>query len=331
LFILLFFALFLTIAFFKGNYIVPHQQEWIVERFGKFHRVLNPGLNWIIPFMDKIAYRHSLKEEAIDVQEQMAFTNDNVSVKLDGILYVKITDPIKASYGVKNPHYAITQLVQTTMRSEIGKLTLDKTFEERESLNAQVSAAINQACTSWGIVCLRYEIKDINIPHDIKKAMELQMTAERQKRAKILESEGIRQAETNISEGKKNAELNYADAARQRRILESEAELIEKLNKAKAQAETIRQVADSTSEAIDTIANVIQSESGEKALAFRVAKEYIEAFKGLAKESTTLILPSQPNDISSMVGQGMGIYDLIKKKAFTGKESCSLKHTQTDA
>lgn len=331
MFLLLFLSSFLVIVFFKGTYVVPHQQAWIVERFGRFHRTLNPGLNWILPFIDKIAYKHSLKEEAIDVQEQMAFTNDNVSVKLDGILYVKITDPIKASYGVKNPHYAITQLVQTTMRSEIGKLTLDKTFEERESLNSHVTMAINQACTSWGISCLRYEIKDINIPQEIKKAMELQMTAERQKRAKILESEGIRQAETNISEGKKNAEFNYAAGSKQRKILESEAELIEKLNRSKAQAETIIAVSKSTAEAIETIASVIQTEAGEKALAFRIATEYIEAFKGIAKESTTLILPSQPNDIPSLVGQGMSIYDLVKKRTATGKEACSLKHTQIDA
>jgi len=304
---------FLLVCVIKGNYVVPHQQSWIVERFGRFHRVLNPGLNWIIPFIDKIGYRHSLKEEAIDVQEQMAFTNDNVSIKLDGILYVKITDPVKASYGVKNPHYAITQLVQTTMRSEIGKLSLDKTFEERESLNAQVSNAINEACISWGITCLRYEIKDINIPQEIKKAMELQMTAERQKRAKILDSEGSRQAEINISEGKKDAEINYAQASKQRTILESEAELIEKLNRAKAEGESIRTIADSTAMAISSIADALQHQEGEKALSFQVAEEYIKAFKELAKKSTTMILPSQPHDIGNLVGQGMGIYELIKK------------------
>jgi regulator of protease activity HflC (stomatin/prohibitin superfamily) len=330
LFFLLLLFVFAILAILKGNYIIPHQQSWIVERFGRFHRELHPGLNWIVPFIDTIAYRHSLKEEVIDVQEQMAFTNDNVSVKLDGILYVKIIDPIKASYGVKNPHYAITQLVQTTMRSEIGKLTLDRTFEERELLNIQVSAAINQACISWGISCLRYEIKDIIIPSDIKKSMELQMTAERQKRAKILESEGTRQAEINISEGKKSAEINNAEAMRKKKILQSEAELIEKLNNAKAQAETILQVARSTAEAVRTLSQVIHTEEGEKALAFKVANEYIEAFKQLAKKSTTLILPSQPHDISHLVGQGMSIYDLIKKKTVTEKGVCSLKHTQTE-
>lgn len=298
----------------KGNYIVPHQQAWIVERFGKFHKILHPGLNCIFPFIDQISYKHSLKEEAIDVQEQMAFTKDNVSIKLDGILYVKIIDPIKASYGVKNPHYAITQLVQTTMRSEIGKITLDNTFEERESLNVNISEGINQASTSWGITCLRYEIKDINIPSDIKKSMELQMTAERQKRAKILESEGTRQSEINISEGKRRAEINYAEANKQRKILESEAELFDKINKAKGEAESIFLVAESTARAIEAIASTLKNEDGEKALAFKVAQEYIDAFKGLAKESTTMILPADPHNIASLVGQGMGIYDLVKKK-----------------
>lgn len=313
IFLILSICLFLLLLIVKGNYIVPHQQAWIVERFGRFHRILHPGLNCIFPFIDKIAYKHSLKEEAIDVQEQMAFTNDNVSVKLDGILYVKIIDPIKASYGVKNPHYAITQLVQTTMRSEIGKITLDNTFEERESLNANISAGINQASTSWGITCLRYEIKDINIPAEIKKSMELQMTAERQKRAKILESEGTRQSEINISEGKRIAEINHGEARKQRKILESEAELFDKINKAKGEAESILQVANSTAKAIETIAASLKNEDGEKALAYKVAEEYIQAFKNLAKESTTMILPSDPQNIASLVGQGMGIYELVKK------------------
>ncbi len=170
-----------------GTNIVPQQQVWIVQRLGKFNRRLEPGPNWIVPGIDTVAYRHSLKEEAIDVPEQTAITQDNVSVILDGIVYVKIIDPWAASYGVKNPLHALTQLVQTTMRSEIGKIPLDKTFEERESLNAKMVEAVNQAALSWGIQCLRYEIKDIKMPEDIKKAMELQMTAERQKRADILQ------------------------------------------------------------------------------------------------------------------------------------------------
>lgn len=314
IFLFIFVSIFVLLIMAKGSCIVPHRQAWIIERFGKFHRVLSPGLNCITPFIDKISYRHSLKEEAIDVQEQMAFTNDNVSIKLDGILYVKIIDPVKASYGVKNPHYAITQLVQTTMRSEIGKITLDRTFEEREILNANISEVINQASTGWGITCLRYEIKDINIPTDIKKSMELQMTAERQKRAKILESEGTRQSEINISEGKKRAEINFAEGRKQRRILESQAALVDKLNKAKGEADSIQKIATSTAFAVETVANTLSTESGEKALAFRVAEKYIHAFQELAKESTTMILPSEPHNISSLVGQGMGIYDVIKKK-----------------
>lgn len=294
--------------------MVPHRQAWVVERFGKFHKQLNSGLNLILPFIDKIAYTHSLKEEAIDVQEQMAYTADNVSIKLDGVLYVKITDPIKASYGVKNPHYAITQLVQTTMRSEIGKLTLDKTFEERESLNAKIVSSINEAATAWGIDCLRYEIKDITIPQEIQKAMELQMTAERQKRACILESEGLRQAEINSSEGKQQAEINFALAQKQQVILKSEGDFIEKMNRAKAESETIEQIAIATARAIEIMADAIERDGGEKAVAYRIAGDYILAFKELAKESTTMLMPSNPQDIASLVGQGLSIYEMVKKQ-----------------
>ncbi len=191
LLVLIFLVLGLLLSMF-GTRIVPHQEVWIVQRFGRFKRRLGSGLNWIIPTIDQVAYRHSLKEEAIDVTEQTAITQDNVSVILDGIVYVRIIDPIAASYGVKDPFHALTQLVQTTMRSEIGKIPLDKTFEEREALNGKMVEAINEASLTWGIQCIRYEIKDIKMPEDIRKAMELQMTAERQKRARILESEGFR-------------------------------------------------------------------------------------------------------------------------------------------
>lgn len=284
-------ALF-TLLLYRGSQIVPQEQVWIVQRLGKFHRRLEPGFNWIAPLFDVVAYRHSMKEEAIDVTEQTAITQDNVSVVLDGIVYVKISDPIGASYGVKNPIYALTQLVQTTMRSELGKIPLDKTFEERETLNAKIVEAINEASISWGIRCLRYEIKDIKMPEDIRKAMELQMTAERQKRAHILESEGLRQAEINQSEGQKQAQINRATG---------EANAIEVLTQA-------------TALGIERIAIALSVSGGERAAALQVAEKYIEAFRELAKEGNTVLLPANLQHPSSMVTEAMTIYDALKRK-----------------
>jgi regulator of protease activity HflC (stomatin/prohibitin superfamily) len=285
----------LLIAFFfsiRGTKIVPHQEVWVVQRLGRFQRKLESGLNWIIPTVDEVAYRHSLKEEAIDVPEQTAITQDNVSLILDGIVYVKIFDPVAASYGVKNPIHALTQLVQTTMRSEIGKIALDKTFEEREALNAKIVEAINEAAHSWGIACLRYEIKDIKMPEEIRKAMELQMTAERQKRARILESEGIRQAEINKSEGDRESQINSA----------------------KGQAEAIETIAQATARSLGQISEALMQSYGEKAAALQVAEKYIEAFSKLAKETNTIVLPSNLSNPATMIGEAMSIYDYIKPK-----------------
>lgn len=275
----------------RGTRIIPHQQAWIVERFGKFERRLHSGLNWVIPFIDKVAYRHSLKEEAIEVPEQTAVTQDNVSVVLDGVVYIKIVDPIAASYGVKDPISALTQLVQTTMRSEIGKIPLDETFEERESLNAKIVDAINEATASWGIRCLRYEIKDIKMPEDIRKAMELQMTAERQKRARILESEGVRQAKINESEGQRQAQINLAEGQRQKILLESEA----------------------SARSIELLAAVLSSPDGERAATLQVAEKYIEAFRQLAKEGNTLLLPSNCQQPSTMIAESLTIFDTLNR------------------
>lgn len=291
---IVFLSLFaVLVLLFKGLKTVPHQQIWIVQRLGKFERQLEPGLNWVLPFVEEIAYRHSLKEESIEVPEQTAITQDNVSVILDGIVYVKIFDPVATSYGVKNPMNALTQLVQTTMRSEIGKLPLDKTFEERESLNGKIVEAINEASINWGIRCLRYEIKDIKMPEDIRKAMELQMTAERQKRARILESEGLRQA----------------------RINESEAAKIDRINRAQGEAEGIEMVARSTAAAIEMVAGALNHEGGERAASFQVAEKYIEAFRELAKETNTLLLPSNLEHPGAMVAEAMTIYQGLKKKS----------------
>jgi regulator of protease activity HflC (stomatin/prohibitin superfamily) len=311
-------TLFLLLALgFLSAYsvkIVPEQEVWIIERLGKYYRKLQAGLNFISPFTDKISYKHSLKEEAIDVHQQTAITQDNVSVLIDGILYIKIVDPIKASYGAKNPQYALTQLAQTTMRSEIGKLPLDKCFEDRLSLNAHIVHAMNDAAASWGIACLRYEIKDIIMPADIKKAMELQMTAERQKRAKILESEGLKQAEINESEGKRQAQINIAESTKQKMILESEAALTDKINRAKGKAEAIRIVAAATAQSIEVVSLAVQKKGGDQATALRVAEQYIDAFKELAQKGTTVLLPADASNAGVMIAQALSIFDAVKTK-----------------
>lgn len=308
-------SLFLALLLYFGTKIVPQQEVWVVQRFGKFHRSLEPGLNWIFPFIDLIADRHSLKEEAIQVPEQIAVTQDNVSVTLDGIVYVKVVDAFGASYGVKDPVQALIQLVQTTMRSEIGKIPLDKTFEERESLNSKIVETINLASASWGIRCLRYEIKDIKMPDDIRKAMELQMTAERQKRARILESEGVRQSQINESEGQKIAQINLAEATREKLVLESEAHRIERINRAKGEAEAIETISQATARGIGRVAEALLEAGGEKAAALQVAEKYIEAFRHLAKEGNTIVLPANLQHPSTMVAEALAIYEQLKKSS----------------
>ncbi len=291
------------VVLYMGTQIVPQQEVWIVQRLGSFLRRLEPGPNWLVPFMDLVAYRHSLKEEAIFVPEQTAITQDNVSVTLDGIVYIKIIDPVAASYGVKDPFQAVTQLVQTTMRSELGKLPLDKTFEERESVNAKIVEAINLAAISWGIQCLRYEIKDIKMPQDIRTAMELQMTAERQKRARILESEGLRQSRINESEGQKQAQINIAEAAQ-----------IDRINRAKGEAEAIELLSSATAHSIDRIAAALNQTGGDRAASLQIAEKYIDAFRQLAKEGNTIVLPSNLQHPATMVAEALSIYDHVKRK-----------------
>jgi regulator of protease activity HflC (stomatin/prohibitin superfamily) len=308
LLVVVFILLLAALLLWQGMQIVPQQSVWVVERLGKFHQKLEPGLNWIIPTIDKVAYRHSLKEEAIDVAEQTAITQDNVSVLLDGIVYIKVVDPLAASYGAKDPLHALTQLVQTTMRSEIGKILLDKTFEEREALNAKIVEAINEASTDWGIRCIRYEIKDIKMPEDIRKAMELQVTAERQKRARILESEGVRQAQINESEGERQAQINIAEGTRAKIVLESEAYRIEQINRAEGDAEAILTLASASSTGLAKIASALSVEQGESAARLQVAEKYIDAFGQLAKEGTTILLPAHTGQVASAVAEAMGIY-----------------------
>ena len=283
--------------------LVPQQQAWVLERLGKFDRVLQPGLNILIPIIERVAYKHTLKEQAMDVHAQTAISKDNVTLQIDGVLYVKIVDATAASYGVDNPYYAITQLAQTTMRSEIGKLKLDKTFEEREALNIAIVTSINEATVNWGIQCMRYEIKDIQPPVTILEAMELEVAAERQKRAKILESEGHRQAQINVAEGEK-AQV----------VLNSEAAYTDQVNRARGEAEAILFVAEATAKGIDIVAEAIKHEGGPDAVSLRVAEQYVEAFSKVAKENNTLILPADVSSPSNFIAQAMTIYDNLQTK-----------------
>ena len=318
-------GLLALILVFMGVKTVPQQQAWIVESFGKFDQKLEPGINFLIPFYQKVAYKHSLKEMAVDVPEQAGITRDNVTLNLDGVLYIRITDPIAASYGVSDPIYAVQLLAQTTMRSEIGKLTLDKTFEERETLNANIVTAINQAAQSWGVQCMRYEIKNITPPTSVLKAMELQMAADRQKRATILESEGKRQAQINVAEGikqetilkaegqKQQVVLN-AEARKQEVVLQSEAAQIDQINRAKGEAQAIVAVAEATGEGIHKVAQAILQQGGSEAVTLKIAEQYVGAFKELARTSTTVLMPMNAGDAGSMVAQALTVFDAIRDK-----------------
>jgi regulator of protease activity HflC (stomatin/prohibitin superfamily) len=295
-------VLFIAIlVIFNGVKIVPQQQAWVIERLGKFYTVLQPGLTLIIPFLDRVAYKHTLKEQAIDIRAQSAITKDNVTLELDGVIYVRIIDPKLASYGVSNPYTALTQLAQTTMRSEIGKMDLDKTFEERVRLNTSIVSQLNEASATWGIQCMRYEIKDITPPQSILKSMEMQVTAERTKRAQILESEGLRQSKVNI-----------AEAEKAQKVLASEAIKIEQINKAEGEAQAIINVAEATAKGIQLVAEAIQKTGGKDAVALQVAEKYIDAFANLAKTNNTILLP-QNTDVSSFVAQALATFDSIKK------------------
>ena len=298
------------IIIFKGVKIVPQQSAYIIEKLGRFDRKLEPGLNLLIPFIERVAYKHSLKEFAHEVQEQPAITRDNVTMMMDGILYLRIIDPVQASYGVNNPIYAVSQLAQTTMRSEIGKLSLDQCFEEREQLNANIVTAINQASQTWGIQCMRYEIKNITPPTTVLKAMELQVAAERQKRAEILQSEGQRQSKINVAEGQK-----------QEVVLVSEGALTDQVNRAKGEAEAILAVAEATAKGIELIAAAIEKSGGEQAVALKIAEQYVSAFEKLARTSTTVLLPANANDAGSMVAQALTVFDQIRARQHEAKET----------
>jgi regulator of protease activity HflC (stomatin/prohibitin superfamily) len=276
--------------------VVPQQNAFVVERLGKFHQVLEPGINFIIPFFDKVAYRHSLKEIALDIPEQVCITKDNVQVGVDGVIFMQVVDPKKASYGISMYKFAVMQLAQTTMRSEIGKIDLDKTFEERMNINRQVVASIDEASIGWGVKILRYEIKNITPPKSVLIAMEKQMQAEREKRAVILQSEGEKQSAINVAEGQK-----------QKIVLESEALRQRQINEAEGEAEAIKAVAQATAHGITSVAHAIQTNGGMEAVQLRVAENLVEQFGKMAKTNNTLILPANFSDMGSMIAAAMSV------------------------
>ena len=284
--------------------VVPQQNAHVVERLGKYSRTLSAGFHILIPFIQVIRYRHSLKEDVIDIPEQDCITRDNVQVGVDGVLYSKVIDPERASYGITNLPFAIIQLAQTTLRSEIGKLDLDRTFEERTTINHQVVTEIDKASEAWGVKVLRYEIKNIRPPKDVTEAMEKQMRAEREKRAAILKSEGERDALINTAEGVKQREIKASEAKKQQNINEAEGE-----------AEAIRSVAQATADGIRLVAQAIQMPGGHEAVQLRVAEQYVREFGNLAKAGNTLIVPSNLADVASMITLAMNV---VKKKGDDG-------------
>ncbi len=291
----------------SGIKFVPQNRAFIVERFGKYHSTKEAGLNFIIPFIDRIAANRSLKEQAVDIPSQGGITKDNISLTVDGVLYFRVLDPYKATYGVDDYIFAVTQLAQTTMRSELGKMELDKTFEERDMLNANIVNSINEASQPWGIQVMRYEIKDIIPPASVMDAMEAQMKAERVKRAQILESEGDRQAAINVAEGQKQAV-----------VLAAEAEKAEQVLRAEGEAKAILAVAEAQAEALRKVGAAANTEEGQKAIQLDLATKAIEAKQAIARESSVVLLPESGTEAASLVAQGMAIINKMNEKKPTG-------------
>ena len=297
------FAILAIILVKQSIKFVPQNRALVVERFGKYNKSMVAGLNFLFPFIDKVAYDRSLKEQAVDVPSQGAITRDNISLIVDGVLYLKVIDPYKASYGVDNYVYAVTQLAQTTMRSEIGKIELDKTFEEREVLNVNIVASINEAAGPWGVQVLRYEIKDIEPPRTVLEAMERQMKAEREKRAVVLESEGHRQSAINVAEGEKRA-----------RVLAAEADKAEQILVAEGEAQAIVAVADAKAKALDVVGAIAVQEKGQKAVQLELAEQAIAAKQAIAKNSSVVLLGDDKTNASSVVAEVMTIINTLNKK-----------------
>ncbi|WAC71183.1 paraslipin [Roseateles sp. SL47] len=282
--------------------VVPQQNAWVVERLGRYHATLTPGLNILVPFVDRLAYKHSLKEIPLDVPSQICITKDNTQLTVDGILYFQVTDAMRASYGSSNYIVAITQLAQTTLRSVIGRMELDRTFEERDIINSAVVQALDEAALNWGVKVLRYEIKDLTPPAEILRSMQAQITAEREKRALIAASEGRRQEQINIATGEREAA-----------IARSEGEKQAEINKAQGEAAAITAVADASADAIRKIAAAIQQPGGEDAVQLKVAEKAVEAFAQLAQKNNTMIVPGNMSEVSGLIGTAMALFKNGKK------------------
>lgn len=298
---LIFIILFGLLLFSKSFKVVPQRSAYIVERLGKYNATLSAGFHVLIPLIDKVAYKQNLKEIAFDVPPQNCVTRDNVSVEIDGILYVQVIDPHKASYGIQDYRFAVIQLAQTTMRSVVGKLDLDKTFEEREAMNSAIVAAVDKAADPWGVKVERYEVKNIHPPQSVRDAMEKQMRAEREKRAQIAESEGDKQSKINRSQGEK-----------QQMIEVSEGEKMKRINEAEGRAAEIERIASATAEGIRRIAESINMPGGKEAVQLQVAQDYIKEFGKLAQTNNTMIVPSNVSDVSSMIATATKIFDNVR-------------------
>ncbi len=297
-------AILVIITLTRTARIVPQKQAYVVERLGKYSKTLNAGFHILVPFLDRVAYKHTLKENAVDVPPQTCITRDNIAVEVDGVLYLQVMDPVKASYGIENYMFASSQLAQTTMRSEIGKLELDRTFEERDQINGAIIEAVDKASDPWGVKITRYEIKNIQPPKSVKDALEKQMRAEREKRAAIAESEGERQSKINVAEGTK-----------QEAIKRSEGEKMKRINEAEGRSAEIKMVAEATAEGIRNIARAIQEQGGRDAVNLRVAEQYVQEFGKIARESNTVIIPSTLSDLGGMVAS---VTSLLKGTGKTG-------------
>jgi regulator of protease activity HflC (stomatin/prohibitin superfamily) len=304
------FAVLIVVFIAMAVKIVPQQSAFVIERLGSYNGTLNSGLSFVVPFVDRIAYKHTLKEQVIDVPEQVCITKDNVQMTVDGVVFIQVMNPQQASYGISSYYTAIIQLAQTTMRSQMGKLDLDKTFEERDNVNKMIVAAVDEAAHKWGVKTLRYEIKNITPPASVLHAMEKQMSAEREKRALILKSEGEKQSAINIAEGNK-----------QKSILQSEGEMAKKINEAKGESEAIKLVAIATGEGIKTVAAAISDKGGLEAVQYRVANNLVEQFGNIAKAGNTMIVPASMSDISSIVATAMNI---VKAQHTTADEGRSI-------
>ncbi|MCB1683795.1 MAG: stomatin-like protein [Pseudomonadales bacterium] len=294
-------AVVVLVALAKTARVVPQREQFVIERLGKFSRTLDAGFHILIPFVDRVAYKHTLKEQAFDVASQTCITKDNIAVAVDGVIYLQVVDARSASYGIENYLFATSQLAQTTLRSEIGKIELDRSFEERETINAQVVNAVDRAAEPWGVKILRYEIKDIMPPESVRDALEKQMRAERERRAVVAQSEGERQARINVSEGEKQETINL-----------SEAEKLRQINEAEGRAQEIRLIAEATAHGLREVASAISEPGGRDAVSLRVAEQWVTEFGRLAKTNNTMIVPAQLGDVATLVATAMSTMNQVR-------------------